>query len=116
MKQAQNYVVSEYKAVPAVDRQSNQELPKLSAMELQSLENLERQLSRLLDQYRLIKKERDDLYERVGRLEAEANELRGANESLTERIDEARKNVRDPEKEERIRAKVDELLAKLEGF
>ncbi len=85
-------------------------------MELKSLEHLEQQLSRLLDQYRLIKKERDDLYERVGRLEAEANELRGANESLRERIEEARKNVRDPEKEERIRAKVDELLAKLEGF
>ncbi len=85
-------------------------------MELKSLENLEHQLSRLLDQYRLIKKERDDLYERVSRLEAEVNELRGANESLREKIEDARKNVRDPEKEELIRAKVDELLAKLEGF
>lgn len=85
-------------------------------MELQSLENLERQLSRLLDQYRLIKKERDDLYERVGRLEAEANELRGSNESLRQKIEDAKRNARDPEKEERIRAKVDELLAKLEGF
>ncbi len=85
-------------------------------MELKSLENLEQQLSRLLDQYRLIKKDRDDLYERVSRLEAEANELRGANESLRDRIEDARRNVRDPEKEELIRAKVDELLAKLEGF
>jgi len=85
-------------------------------MELKSLENLEQQLSRLLDQYRLIKKDRDDLFERVSRLEAEANELRGANDSLREKIEDARRNVRDPEKEERIRAKVDELLAKLEGF
>lgn len=85
-------------------------------MELQSLENLERQLSRLLDQYRLIRKERDDLYERVSRLEAEGNELRSANESLRLKNEDARKNARDPEKEERIRAKVDELLAKLEGF
>lgn len=85
-------------------------------MELKSLENLEQQLSRLLDQYRLIKKDRDDLYERVSRLEAEANELRGANESLREKIEDQRRNVRDPEKEELIRAKVDELLAKLEGF
>jgi len=85
-------------------------------MELKSLENLEQQLSRLLDQYRLIKKDRDDLYERVSRVEAEANELRGANESLREKIEDQRRNVRDPEKEELIRAKVDELLAKLEGF
>jgi len=85
-------------------------------MELQSLENLERQVSRLLDQYRLVKKDRDDLYERVSRLEAEANELRSANESLHLKAEEARRNARDLEKEERIRAKVDELLAKLEGI
>jgi FtsZ-binding cell division protein ZapB len=85
-------------------------------MELQSLENLEKQVSHLLDQYRSVKKERDELYERVSRLESEANELREANESLRIKADEARRNLRDPEKEERIRAKVDELLAKLEGF
>lgn len=85
-------------------------------MELQNLENLERQVSRLLDQFRLVRKERDDLYERVSRLEAETNELRGANESLRQKVEEARRNARDHEKEERIRVKVDELLAKLEGF
>jgi len=85
-------------------------------MELQILENLERQVSRLLEQFRAIKRERDDLFERVSRLESEVSELRGANESLRVKIEEARRNARDPEKEERIKAKVDELLAKLEGF
>jgi len=85
-------------------------------MELQSLDNLERQITRLLEQLRAIRRERDDLFERVSRLESEASELRGANESLCVKIEDARRNVRDPDKEEQIRVKVDELLAKLEGF
>jgi len=85
-------------------------------MELQSLDNLERQITRLIDQHRVIKRERDDLFERVSRLESEANELRGANESLRIKVEDARRNARDPDKDELIRAKVDELLAKLEGF
>ena len=85
-------------------------------MELQSLDNLERQITRLLDQLHVIRRERDDLFERVSRLESEASELRGANESLRVKIEDARRNARDPDKDERIRAKVDELLAKLEGF
>jgi len=85
-------------------------------MELQSLENLERQLTRLIDQLKTIKRERDDLFERVSRLESEASELRGSNDSLRLKLEEAQRNTRDVEKEERIKAKVDELLAKLEGL
>jgi hypothetical protein len=85
-------------------------------MELQSLEILEKQITRLLDQSKAVRKERDELFERVSRLGSEVSELRTANESLRSKMDEARLNARDPEKEERIKAKVDELLAKLEGF
>jgi len=85
-------------------------------MELQNLENLERQITRFIDQSRLVKRERDDLYERVSRMESELNELRGANESLLVKIEEAHRNVRDPAKDALIKAKVDELLAKLEGL
>ncbi|MBM3327403.1 MAG: hypothetical protein FJY65_10615 [Calditrichaeota bacterium] len=85
-------------------------------MEINSLENLERQVIRLLEQYKLIKQERDELAEQLNRLETESADLRNANDELRIQIDEARRNARDPIKEERIRAKVDELLAKLEGF
>lgn len=85
-------------------------------MELQSLETLERQITRLIEQTRGVKRERDELYERTSRLEAEVNELRGANEVLRQKVANASLNARDPEKEGRIKAKIDELLAKLEGL
>ncbi|MBM3328266.1 MAG: hypothetical protein FJY67_02175 [Calditrichaeota bacterium] len=85
-------------------------------MELSALESLERQVTRLLEGYRQVRTERDDLAQRVIRLEAENTDLRSQNDDFAERIEEARRNTRDPVKEERIRAKVDELLAKLEGF
>ncbi len=85
-------------------------------MELQSFDELERRVTRFLDLYRAAKSERDELAERVGRLEAEIEELKRANASARKELEEARLNVRDSEKEERIKSKVDDLLAKLEGF
>ena len=85
-------------------------------MELQSFDELERKVTRFLDLYRVAKRERDELAERVGRLEAEIEELERTNTSVRKEIEEARLNSRDSDKEERIKSKVDDLLAKLEGF
>jgi len=85
-------------------------------MELQSLNDLDRQISRFLEKYRTLKSERDEVTVRIQQLEAENFELRRSSESLQQSLDDARRNVRDPDKEERIKSKVDELLAKLEGF
>ncbi len=85
-------------------------------MEITGLENLERQIIRLLGQYKQVKQERDELAERVNHLETEVSDLRNTNADLRAQVEEARRNARDPVKEELIRAKVDELLAKLEGF
>ncbi len=85
-------------------------------MELQSLDELERRVTRFLDQLQTARRERDEMAERVGRLEAETAELKRANDELKRELEAAGKKVTDPEKEERIRSKVDELLAKLEGF
>jgi len=85
-------------------------------MELQSLDELERRVTRFLDQLQTTRRERDEMAERVGRLEAEIAELQRANGELKRELEAACKKVADPEKDKRIRSKVDELLAKLEGF
>ena len=85
-------------------------------MELQSFDELERKVTRFLDLYHAAKSERDELAERVGRLEAEIEELKRANTSARKELEEARLDARDSEKEERIKSKVDDLLVKLEGF
>ena len=85
-------------------------------MEVQSFEDLERKVTRFLDQHRLTKSERDELAERVGRLEAEIAELQRTNEELKKELVAACDNVRDLDKENRIKSKVDDLLTKLEGF
>ncbi len=85
-------------------------------MELQTLDDLERQVIKLLEKHRSVKNERDELAERVSRLEAEVAELRNENRSLKGDLEVARKNVADPEKEKRIETKVDELLSRLEGI
>ena len=80
------------------------------------MDDLERQVNKLLDQYRSVKNERDELAERVSRLEAEVAELRSENQDLKGELAEVRKSAPDPKKEERIKTKVDELLSKLEGI
>jgi len=85
-------------------------------MELQNFDNLEQQVNKLLERHRSLKNERDELVERVSRLEAEVAELKRANKALTEETEAAQRNVRDPEKEQRIKSKVDELLSKLEDI
>jgi predicted nucleic acid-binding Zn-ribbon protein len=85
-------------------------------MELQSFDELEHKVSKFLEQLRITKSERDELAKRVSKLEAEVAQLKQTNKATTKELDEARHNARDPEKEERIRSKVDEMLAKLEGF
>ena len=85
-------------------------------MELQSIDDLERQVIKLLDRHRSVKNERDELAERVSRLEAEVAELKRANKELKDDTETALKNRRDPEKEQRIKSKVDELLSRLEDI
>ncbi len=85
-------------------------------MELESLENLERQVERLLERFAGVKRDKEELTQRVSQLEAENARLRESNAKLQSDLTEAQRNARDPEKEMRIRAKVDELLSKLEGF
>lgn len=85
-------------------------------MELDSLENLDRQVGRLLESYNSTKQARDELAQRVGQLETEMAQLQEKNRSLEIALKNARQQARDPEKDELVRAKVDELLAKLEGF
>ncbi len=85
-------------------------------MEFKSLDDLERQVHRLLEQFRAVKQERDDLAARAERREAEVAEVRRANQRLRKEIAKAQRNSPDTEREEQIKARVDELLAKLEGF
>ncbi|MCF7811881.1 cell division protein ZapB [bacterium] len=85
-------------------------------MELQSIDDLERQVNKLLERHRSIKNERDELGERVSRLEAEVAELKRSNKELKDETEAALKNRRDPEKEQRIKSKVDELLSRLEDI
>jgi uncharacterized coiled-coil DUF342 family protein len=70
----------------------------------------------LLDQFIAVRRERDDLIARIQQLEAECHELQSVRDRMALEVQDARKNTRDREKEDKIRSKVDELLAKLEGF
>ncbi len=85
-------------------------------MELQSFDELESKITKFLDQLLVTRNERDELIERVSGLESEIAELKQSKKKLKKELDNARLNVRDPEKEERIKSKVDDMLAKLEGF
>ena len=85
-------------------------------MELPSLIELENQIDKVLDLYKSVRRDRDELVQRVQQLEAENHELKRSADQLRQEAAEARRNTRDLEKEQKIRAKVDELLAKLEGF
>jgi len=85
-------------------------------MEIRSFDELERRVTKFLEELRQAKSERDELSKRVSGLEAENTELKHINEKLKKELKEARQNARDPEKEKRIKTKVDDMLAKLEGF
>lgn len=85
-------------------------------MEIESLEKLGNQVMNLLDKYNSLKRDFGELEQLSAQLKAENSDLKRGNEQLKTEVDEARRNSRDFEKEERIRARVDELLTKLEGF
>ncbi len=85
-------------------------------MDLPGLEKIESQIQELLERYKSVKASREELALRVNELESEISELQKENEQLQVSLEEARRNTRDFDKEERIKARVDELLAKLEGF
>ena len=85
-------------------------------MELQSFDELERKITKFLDQLLATRNERDELVKRVSGLESEIAELKRSSKKLKKELDEARLNTRDPEKEGRIKSKVNDMLAKLEGF
>jgi len=82
-------------------------------MELSSLEQLENQVVELLERYKHAKAVREELAQRVNELETEIEELKKINEQLRLDLDDARSSSRD--KEDLVRAKVDELLTKIEG-
>lgn len=85
-------------------------------MELSSLENLEKRVSKLLENYRSVTLERDELTRKVDQLNIEVSNLSQANREIQTKLLEAQRNARDLEAEQRARSKVDELLEKLEGF
>jgi len=83
-------------------------------MELPNLETLESKVRGILEKYNQLKVENRELKSKCDAFQAEMDELKRDNEQLHTELDDARRNSRDFEKEERIRAKVDELLAQLE--
>ena len=85
-------------------------------MEFKSLDELERQVRQQLERFQAVKQERDELATRAERQEVEIAELRRVYQGLRKEIAKARSSFPDKGREERIKAKVNELLAKLEEF
>ena len=83
-------------------------------MELSSFEKLESQVEELLTQYKNTRAARESLAQRVSQLERENEELKQTNLQLREDLENSDRSKSD--KEERIKAKVEELLTKIEGI
>ncbi|MDP8229233.1 MAG: hypothetical protein P9M15_07260 [Candidatus Electryoneaceae bacterium] len=97
-----------------------------------NLDNLIQSVTRLADKYNTAKRQREELIERVGRLESDSAELSRANANLRHANEELRTEndkmhreaadesrlyaTRDPQREERIRTKLDDMLLKLDGM
>ena len=85
-------------------------------MELDSFNVLERQINSMLEKFKAVRVERDELAERVQQLEADNYNLRRSSEDLQLKLVDVESNTRDRARDAQIKAKVEELLAKLEGF
>ena len=82
-------------------------------MEISSLEKLESQIEDLIVQYKNVRAARDQLALQVTELEQENSALKASRTSLLAELEDARAST--SAKEEKVKAKVEELLAKIEG-
>jgi chromosome segregation ATPase len=85
-------------------------------MDLPNFEKLEAQILKLIHRHEGLKNDYGELEQMVNGLQEEINQLKGINSRLRGELEDSKQNVRDTEKEERIRIKVEELLTQLEGI
>jgi len=85
-------------------------------MDLPNFEKLEAQILKLIHRYEGLKNDNGELERMVNGLQEEISELKGINSRLRVELEDSKRNIRDTEKEERIRIKVEELLTHLEGI
>ncbi len=85
-------------------------------MELPNFDKLETQILNLVHRYKSLKNDYGELERMVNGLQDEINELKGINSRLRVELENSKRNIRDTDKEERIRIKVEELLTQLEGI
>ena len=85
-------------------------------MDLPNLDKLEDQVLRLIHRHEQLKNDYQELERMLNGLQGEIDELKGINNRMQGEFEESRLNVRYTDKEERIRMKVEELLAQLEGI
>jgi len=85
-------------------------------MDVPNFDKVENQVLELMERYKSVKASREEFAFRINELEKELAETKTENELLQSSLDEAKRNTRDFEKEDRIKTRVDELLQKLEGI
>lgn len=85
-------------------------------MDVPNFDKIENQVLELMERYKSVKASREEFALRINELEKELAEAKSENEQLHSSLEEAKRNARDFEKEERIKSRVDELLEKLEGI
>ena len=85
-------------------------------MDLPNFEKLEAQILKLIHRYEGLKNDNGELERMVNGLQEEISELKGINSRLRVELEDSKRNIRDTEKEEPIRIKVEELLTHLEGI
>ena len=85
-------------------------------MNLPNLEKLEERILNLIHRYGALKDDYHELERMVSGLQKEIDEEKGINSHLQADLEDSLRNTRDSGKEERIKAKVEELLAQLEGI
>jgi predicted nuclease with TOPRIM domain len=84
-------------------------------VDTKAFDTLEQKVSQVLEKLDHLRSENDDLRQQVQEWEARYKELSDQIEGLTRERDKLVENQRDETKEERIRQKVVELLARLEA-
>jgi DNA repair exonuclease SbcCD ATPase subunit len=84
-------------------------------MDITQFDELERRVSALIDSQEKLKAHNRELQARVSSLENQANAAAEETQRLMAEREELLANQRDPKKEEQIRRKISEMLARLEG-
>ena len=85
-------------------------------MDITQFDELERRVSALIDSQEKLKAHNRELQARVNHLESQVNASAEEAERLLAEREELLANQRDPKKEEQIRRKVSEMLARLDGL